>query len=1065
MMTFAWLGIVLGLLAGFPASGQAPSAAREEWDDPAVLHVNTERPHATLTRYPSSQLARQGEPAASPWVQSLNGTWKFHYAPRPAARPVGFERVGFDDSAWKTIRVPGNWELQGFGIPIYSNVTYPFAFDRKDPRVPRADNPVGSYRVSFTVPEGWSGRRVYLHFAGVDSAFYAWVNGQRVGYSEDSRTPAEFDVTPFLAPGANALAVEVYRWSDGSFLEDQDMFRLSGIFREVYLWSAAPTYIRDVEARADLDAAYRDGTLDTTIMVRNVATTSAPVRVSLDMYDPAGRQVFTAVTKSASVSAGGEAAVHFELPVRAPMKWFAETPNVYSLLLTLKDGAGKPIEVVPVRVGFRKVEIRNARLLINGQAIVFRGVNRHEHDADAGHTVSRALMIRDIELMKQHNVNAVRTSHYPNDPEWYDLCDRYGLYVIDEANIESHGYGDDTKNRLANDPAWKAAHLDRIERMVERDKNHPSVVIWSMGNEAGDGPNFAAGYQWLKGRDKSRPVHYCGSTSNGGSNSDINSFMYPSPQVVATLAAKRPTMPLILCEYSHAMGNSNGGLKEYWEIFYGDSNARGAFVWDWVDQGIRQPVPPEYKAGFDGRPTFLAYGGYWEDRIGMHNDNNFSQNGLVGPDRTPHPGLLAIKYVYRSIHVTPVDLATGQFKVKSWFDAINPKDLVEGIWEVTKNGIPVTSGSLPELDVAPRQEKAFSVQIPTLAPESGAEYWLNFSFRLKADAPWAKKGHEVAWEQWKLPVASLAAAAPVAADAGPLAIVDSSEMVRMSGREFALVFDRLNGVLVSYAYRNHPLIGRGPLPDFWRAMTDNDRGAWKSIGWAARPDPERNLLVWREAGAAWRVTDVKVKRVDEASATITVQALLPTVDAKYTMAYTVYASGELLVAVSYEPGARPLPMMPRFGLELVVSPGFEQLRWYGRGPVETYTDRKFERVGVYASTVSDTWVEYSRPQENGNRTDVRWVELTNASGMGLRAEGMPLLNVTAHHASRRDIEAAAYSFQITKRPETYLNLDLAQMGVGGIDSWSRQAHPMESYRLPGQKAYSYSFRLRPIPGR
>jgi beta-galactosidase len=1055
------------------AAAKAPATlvqatAREEWDDPAIIHVNTERPHATMTTYPDAALAMRGERAASPWMQSLNGTWKFHASPKPASRPIGFEKPAFDDRGWSPITVPGNIEMQGFGMPIYTNIRYPFAYERDNPRVPRDDNPVGSYRTTFTVPAEWAGRRTYLHFAGVDSAFYVWVNGTKVGYSEDSRTPAEFDVSKYLVAGPNTLAVEVYRWSDGSYLEDQDMFRMSGIFREVYLWSRAATHVRDFQSKATLDAAYRDGALETSVAVRNAGTSAASVRVKLELFDAAGQRVGVPAVRSVSVGAGAEASAALRVAVQSPLKWSADAPNLYTTLLTLEDGKGKAIEVVPSHVGFRTIEIKNARIHINGQPAIFKGVNRHEHSAETGHTLTRALMIQDIEIMKQHNVNAVRTSHYPNDPEWYDLCDLYGLYVIDEANIETHDYGDDPKNRLANDPAWKAAHLDRIERMVERDKNHPSVVIWSMGNEAGDGPNFAAAYHWIKTRDASRPVHYCGSTSNGGSNADINSFMYPSPKSVVELAAKRPTMPFILCEYSHAMGNSSGGLKEYWEIFYSGTNAQGAFVWDWVDQGIRQPVPAAYQpAGGARNATFFAYGGYWEDRAAIHNDNNFCQNGLIGADRTPHPGLQAIKYVYRYVHVVPVDLSAGKFKVKSWFDAVNVKDVVEGTWEVTKNGVKVASGALPDVDLAPRQEKELAIAVPPVTPEPGAEYWLNVSFALKADTRWAKKGHEVAWEQWKLPVAAAAkpAPAPAAGATVPLRIVETPPMVRMGGRDFALVFDRLNGYLVSYAYKDAPLLARGPLPDFWRPMTDNDLGGWKSVGNAARKDGTLDITPWREAGAAWKVTDVQVQRLDDSTATIVVQALLPLVDAKYTTSYTVHGDGTILVKADYQPGTRPVAMMPRFGMELVMAPGYERMAWYGRGPAETYVDRAFERVGVYASTVSKEWVEYSRPQANGNKVDVRWVEFTNDQGTGLRAEGMPLLSVEARHASRRDVEAAAYTFEIARRPEVFLNLDLRQMGAGGIDSWSRNAYPMEPYRIPGNQAYSYSYTLTPIGGK
>ena len=1053
-----------GQAAVSSAPGAAAPSAREEWDDPSVQQVGTERPHATMMSYPAAEAARAGDRAASPWFRLLNGAWKFRYSPSPAARPAGFERPGFDDTGWANITVPGNWEVQGFGMPIYSNSDYPFAFDEANPHPPHDDNPVGSYRTTFAVPADWTGRRVLLHFDGVDSAFYVWVNGRKVGFSKDSRTPAEFDVTEVVTPGANTLAVEVYRWSDGLFLEDQDMFRLSGIFRDVYLWSRAPVHVRDFENVADLDAAYRDGTLTASVSVRNAGATSAAVAARLELFDEHGKAVGAALSKRLTVRAGGEERASFLLPVRSPLKWSADAPHLYTELLTLTSAGGKVLEVIPSRVGFRKVEIRDARILINGQPALFKGVNRHEHNPDTGHYVTRALMIRDLELMKQHNVNAVRTSHYPNDPLWYDLCDLYGIYVIDEANIESHGYGDDTKNRLANDPAWKAAHLDRIERMVERDKNHPSIVIWSMGNEAGDGPNFAAAYQWLKSRDKSRPVHYCGSTARGGSNSDINSFMYTPPAAVVERAAKRPTMPLILCEYSHAMGNSNGGLKEYWDVFYSGTNAQGAFVWDWVDQGIREPVPAQYPPVVGARKaSFMAYGGYWEDRVGVHNDNTFCQNGLVGADRTPHPGLMAIKYVYRNIHVVPVDLAAGRFRVTNWFDALNLEDVADGTWEVTSNGTRVASGPLPEIDLAARQQKDLTLPLPSIAPEPGAEYFLTLSFALKADGRWAKRGHEIAWEQWKLPVAAPAAPAPPS-PGRPLRIVTTSPYVRMSGRDFALVFDTLNGYLVSYYYKGAPLLDRGPVPDFWRAMTDNDLGAWKSVGRRARTDPAQDILVWREAGASWKVTDVQVKRADVSTAAVTVRAQLPVVGAACSVTYVIREDGEVVVTADYQPGTRALAMMPRFGMELVVSPGYEHLTWFGRGPAETYVDRAFERVGVYSSTVDAGWVEYARPQENGNKVEVRWVELTDDRGVGLRAEGLPLLGVEAHHVSRRDVEAAAYSFQITKRPEVYLNLDLMQMGVGGINSWSALAYPMAPYRIPANEPHTYSFKLRPIGG-
>jgi len=1040
-----------------------PSAGRPEWDDPAVLHVGTEKPHATLMVYPSADLAVTGDRTRSPWFRSLNGTWKFNWSPGPASRPADFFREDYADAAWKAIRVPGSIEAQGFGIPIYVNAGYVFPYDQDAPRPPREANPVGSYRTTFEMPADWAGRQVLLHFDGVDSAFYAWVNGVKVGYSEDARTPAEFNVTRHLRPGKNLLAVEVYRYSDGSFLEDQDMFRMSGIFRDVYLWSTPAQHVTDLQVSTDLDAKYVDGTLTVKADVLNVARSGGGVSVDLELRDPAGARVAGA-SERVRTTPGAETSASFRIPVKNPRKWTAETPVLYQVLITLRDAKGQVLEVVPQAVGFREVEIRGARLLVNGRPILFKGVNRHEHDVTLGHTLDRTLMVRDIELMKQHNVNAVRTSHYPNDPLWYELADRYGLYLIDEANIECHGFGTDPKNRLTNDAAWTPAYVDRMQRMVERDKNHPSVVIWSMGNECGEGLNFAATYKWTKTRDASRPVHYEGSSSEGGPNSDINSFMYPSPARMVELAKKRPDMPLILCEYTHAMGNSNGGLKEYWDLFYSGANMQGAFVWDWVNQGIRQPVPERHRATA-GRDTFLAYGGWWEDRVGQHNDENFCQNGLVSADRVPYPGLSALKYVYRYLHAAPVEGAasmSGRVTIKNWFDFVNAKDVATGTWSVLANGRPVASGALPELDIAPGQQREFTVPLPPVTPEAGTEYFLNLSFVTRDRTAWAPKGHEIAWEQWKLPIQAPPLAEPAAPPA--LAMENWGRLTHFTGPDFALVFDRLVGEIQSYSHRGVRVLERGPQPDFWRAMTDNDLGAWKSVGNSARKDPKSDITVWRHAGPAWSVKDVQVKRLDAGRAQVTVLGAIPAAEATCVMTYTIRGDGEVAVETAYQPGTAAKAMMPRFGLELVVSPGFEKIEWFGRGPIETYSDRQFERIGLYSSTVGEQWVEYSRPQENGNKTDVRWVKLTNQAGLGLMAIGEPTLSVAASHFTKEDLEGADYSFKLPRRPEIYLNLDMVQMGVGGIDSWSRNAYPLPAYRVDPGQPLKYRFRLRPVAG-
>jgi beta-galactosidase len=1035
------LGILAILLSALAC------AQRPEWDDVSVLHLGTEKPHATMMVYPTADLAKAGDPAKSPWFQSLNGNWKFHGSPRPADRPLEFYRPGYDDSRWRLIPVPSSWQLHGFDIPVYSNIIYPWPQDPdKPPQVPHEWNPVGSYRTTFVVPPVWRDRPVYLHFDGVDSAFYVWVNGVKLGYNEDSRTPAEFDLTPHLKPGANLLAVEVYRFGDGAFLEDQDMWRMSGIYRDVYLWSPSDRHVRDFEIRTELDSAYRDAEL---VLLATLANrTAKPAKVSLTMA-----LADAAETASVELDPRTETTARLSLKVANPRKWSAETPYLYQLLLTLKDASGAVLEVIPAKVGFRKVEIKNARLLVNGQAVLIKGVNRHEHSEETAKYVDLASMVRDIRLMKKFNVNAVRTSHYPNSPAWYDLCDQYGLYVLDEANIEVHHYGNDERNRLSNDPAWGPAYLDRVQRMVERDKNHPSVIIWSMGNESGDGPNVAATYRWTRQRDPSRPFHYEGSSSHGGPNSDIDSFMYPPPERVKQLAAQRPEMPLILCEYTHSMGNSNGGLKEYWDIFYSGTNAQGAFVWDWVDQGIRLPVPGEYRMNTT-KSTFFAYGGWWEDKSGVRNDNNFNNNGLVAADRTPHPGLWAIKYVYRYLHASPVDLAAGRIRVKNWFDFLNAKDVAQGLWEVKAEGRTIASGALPELDLAPRQEKEYKLALPKIAPQPGVEYWLNLSFVLKADTSYAAKGHEIAWDQFAL---SASAPAPRfdAAKAPALQVKDEGDLATLTGPSFSLRFDKKAGLITSYRYKGVNLLERGPRPDFWRSPTDNDRGAFRGGG--------ANLDVWHNAGPEWIVKDVQVQKIDEKSARIAVAADLAGLDAAYSMTYTVTGAGDILVECAYQPGTNlKAPMMPRFGTELIVAPGLENIAWYGRGPVETHIDRQFERIGVYHSTVDRQWVEYMRPQENGNKTDVRWVALTNAQGIGLMAVGAPTLSVAARHFPKEEVYRAAYTFQMQRHPEIFLNLDWKQMGAGGIDSWSPNAYPMPPYRIPPDQPCSYQYRLTPI---
>ena len=643
-----------------------------DWENPEVVGWGKESAHCTLMVFPDVDSALIGNCEESPFYISLNGRWKFHWVARPAERPVDFYRADYDDSGWNEMPVPSNWQMHGYGVPIYTNITYPFAKD--PPRVtgePQADytayklrNPVGSYRKTFEVPASWRGRHVFLHFDGVESAFYVWVNGTKIGYGQGSRTPAEFNVTTHLREGRNLLAVEVYRWSDGSYLEDQDFWRLSGIFRDVYLFSTPAVHLRDFFVRCDLDEHYRDGVLEVTAHVRNYSDklVEAPA-VEMQLLDTStssrrvcaqGRMEFTGET----ISAQDEAVFTYKTDIANPRKWTAEQPNLYTLLLTLKRANGDVLEVIPCRVGFRKVEVNGGQLRVNDIAVLLKGVNRHEHDPDTGHYVTVDSMVRDIRLMKQNNINAVRTSHYPNVSKWYDLCDEYGLYLVDEANIESHGMGYGRNETLGNKLEWKKAHMDRTISMVQRDKNHPSIIIWSLGNEAGDGINFQATSEWIHQRDSSRPVQY--EQARTRPHTDIVCPMYSRIERIVKYASTDRDRPLILCEYAHAMGNSVGNLQDYWDAIEKYGHLQGGFIWDWVDQGLR-------KKDESGR-EFWAYGGDFGDKP---NDGNFCCNGLLQPDRKPNPSLFEVKKVYQYIEVQPVDLISGKVRIRNEYDFVS----------------------------------------------------------------------------------------------------------------------------------------------------------------------------------------------------------------------------------------------------------------------------------------------------------------------------------------------------------------------------------------------------------
>ena len=1001
-----------------------PQPNCREWNDPLVLQVNTTEPHAHFAAYADVESAKSDDPANSPWVKSLNGDWLFQWSENPASRPVDFYKTDFQGlENWKTIPVPSNWQMLGYGVPVYKNVGT--AFERDFPNAPTEFNPVGSYRRTFELPVDWAGRKVFVHFAGVDSAFYLWVNGKKVGYSQGSRTPAEFDITAFVKPGENLMAVEVYRFCDGSYLEDQDFWRLSGICRDVFLWSAGEAHIRDFTVVTDLDDAYQGAELVLDLDVQGKAGS-----VEVELLEASGKQIFKKET-SCPVS-------RISHRVSNPLKWTAETPNLYQLLLTLKDADGKVLEVIPQDVGFRETEIRGETFLVNGQRVIFRGVNRHEHDPDHGHVVSRETMLRDIALFTQNNINAVRTCHYPNDPLFYKLCDRYGIYVMDEANVEAHWAGKMKQNAVTTNTAWTAAMVDRQRRMVERDKNFPSIVVWSLGNEAGDGPNFRACLDWIHQADPTRSVHYEDSARlRPDSDSDWGGQMYAPPGQDGF-----PGRPYVLCEYTHAMGNSTGNLEEYWNAIYASPRHHGGFVWDWMDQGLRRPVPDGFVDPF-GRTNVFAYGRFWGNYYGSAYDKQraegrgeFCMNGLLGADWTPHPGLKAIRQAYRPVDVKAVDADAGLFKVQNRYNFLNLSDALSGRWTVLVNGETVASGDFAAPDVAPGETGELTLDFPNIG---NGERFVNMEW-------FSKSGDSLALQQFALSAASAKTEVAVCAD---VEVKENDQTLTLSGAGASVSFDKTSGQISSYVFQGLEFLTAGPRPDFWRALTDNDKGWMK-------PRKDQINSAFETAGDKASVRSMTVD-----GATVNVVLDLPEDLGSVAMAYTLCADGGLTVHAAYTNSAGVESLVFRHGTRLQVPAALDRIRWYGRGPDPTYSDRNYEPVGIFAGTVDDQWIDYNHPQENGNKVDVRWVELTDANGNGLRFEGAPLLSVGVKPFDREAMIKADYTFRLKRSGSLFVNIDLEQMGVGGNNSWG--ATPMQPYLLHATD-FEFSYRMVPVVG-
>ena len=1040
---FAWLVsmssgcFVLGSIASaqnrpVPPISPQIDASRPDWENPAIFARGKEPARATAFPFESRELALADDRSASRRFLSLNGKWRFFFSPNVDGAPADFYRDDFDISAWQQIRVPADWQAEGYDQARYNNVTYPFPANR--PLIPHDQNPVGSYRRDVDLPTSWSGQDVILHIGAAGSAYYVWVNGQQVGYSEDSKLPSEFNITRYLRPGKNSISMRVYRWSDGSYLEDQDFWRVSGIEREVFLMAAPRTRIRDFTVRAGLTDNWRDGTLD---VIAKVLPGSAAMTVRATLFD--GDRTLSRRTARVSV---GRAEQYIRLTDRLTnvRSWSAETPNLYTLLLELTDAKGAVIQATRQRVGFRDVAIRGGQLQVNGRPVYIRGVNRHEHDPDTFHVISMESMRRDIELMKQNNVNAVRTSHYPNDPRWYDLADEYGLYVMDEANVESHAYmemgwkGEKERKlyHLGYDPAWEAAHVSRVANMIQRDKNHPSIIFWSLGNEAGVGPAFEKGAAEARRLDPTRLVSYLGLGTlpelKPNPYGDIFAPMYYTvDQTIAYAHDGRFAQPLIQCEYSHMQGNSGGNLADYWDAIYANPKLQGGFIWDWVDQSMN--------ARDENGEPYWGTGNLYGSNPG--GEIEFG-DGLIQPDRTPNPHLFEMRKVYQPIAFRADDVANGRFTAINHNDFSNLSEFDLG-WILLDDGIEVARGEMPAIDVAARGQGKLSVSLPAIR-QPDHEYVLTLTARARGGASaLVPGGHLIAWDQFVLP--NDAARGATVDSSGSAVVRETANRITLSAGGSELQIDRITG-LVDYRKDGRSII-TGGSPNFYRALTDNDIGTQIA----------RTHDIWKTASASRTVQSVAVERSTRSDIAVRVRFAVGNGAANFESRYVMHGDGAVAVDAQFTPKDTSLPAPFRIGMEFVMPSGYSNLEWYGKGPHESYQDRQTgAALGRWAGAIAAQNHDYMRPQETGNKVAVRWLAIrgTNLTTLTVKG-GQPVsANVLAfpyEDLSRRP-PGTRRSSDIVPHGHVSVMIDAVQSGLGGTDSWSPQGRPLERYRIP-----------------